>query len=1014
LERTPLALRAERRLALARWPLILTVGAWLAATALPQVLGPWLGGQARTSSLVSDLAPLTLLALLLASGLLSLSARRRVLGETWGPLAYLNEQLRLLLAFLAGFLLLAFLPAIGLGLDAPWRWVLAPAAGLAASLWLWRHGSVVAWLMDAGPLQDPGQRAACADLLDSPDLRLDRRRATVSAIGHPDGGVVNAVAVAGLKDCRVFFTRRLLALLDPAETAAVCAHELAHMEWRNRRWLLRYRGVWLLLTVAGLAVPVLVARPPWWLTPGWMLALLVLLVLLQRRQRGEESACDARALALGADPAALASGLIKLYRATLMPRRLGAAADQSMTHPSLARRLQAIRRLAGMPEPEPEPNGPSPLWVASGTGWLRLDGESVQRHPQRDSDPDWRKPFASLIELCLIPSGPGAKLSLRATQGAAARLPLAPAEIPAVQAHLDRVDHRLAPLPERPLGVGRWAPWIALAILLASSADPARTLTLFQQLLVLILAVAVLVTRRGGALAVLAAVATGLALSLALEQGVAQTASLPAMLALGGAGLWGLWLLRAVRQRLAPGAAIALAAPCLALGAYAWLDAGLRPWDPTLATRLHALGDERASLFLPLLALAAVLGLSGRAARRWGMAVGLVAVLGIAAPAASLYPWWAAASGLDPLAGTPPPPPPPGEPASFAERPLPGHAFALRISPDGRQFMVNLETADTDGPWRWVLGGFDGPLIEALADAAAFADGRWLVVRRAADHSALSLLDPTGHGAPAWTLRLTALSRDTEVSLWAGDGEWSLEQWAEDEGPTALWRGRIGQPDWQVVPADSETAGPPAAACTKTTAATTPAPRPTPWRLAAETQGSATPGAWRPWRSGLLRRGSLVSAITLSGPDGARRGFATPGYVRCLAPAPPGRQLCLATRSDRRTRTLKVWTLDRRTGRLAPLVAVGSGFDSADGDHGDLLLFQPESPDGHLVWVNAQTAPLTREAPGAPLREVQIQARGLFGLRDTGTGTNLLRLVVPEVSGSDPQARADGPGSGAR
>ena len=856
--------------------------------------------------------------------------------------------------------------------------------------------------MGAAPLQDPAQRAACADLASSPALRLDGRRVTVSAIGHPDGGMVNALAVPGLRDCRVFVSRRLLGLLDPAETAAVCAHELAHLEWRNRVWLLRYRGVLLALALIGLAIPLLVPQPPWWLTPAWMLTLLVLLMLLQRRQRGEESACDARATTLGVDPAALASALIKLHGANLMPRRLAAAADQSMTHPSLARRLQALRRLAG----QPDGDGPAPLWVASGTGWLRLDGEGVQYHPGREAGPDWQKPFADLIELCLVASGAGAKLSLRETQGAALRLPLARTDIPAVQDHLDRVDHRLAPLPERPLGTGRWEPLLVLAILLAIYANPDRTLTPFQQLLLLVPGIAVLVTRRPGPLAILAAMATGLAAALALEQGIDLLANLPTILALGGAGIGGLWLLGASRQRLGPRIAGTLVAVSLAVAGFAWLDAGLRPWDPALATRLQALGIERASLLLPLLALAAVLGFSGRAARRFGIAIGAAALLAMAAVSSSLYPLWATATGLDPLAATPPPPPPPTGSARIAERPLPGRAFALRLSPDGQHFMAMLDTQEPDGPSHWVLGSFEGPLIETTADAADFHDGQWLVLRRATDHSSLELLDEKGKGTPAWTLRLPALPQGTEVSLWTDADRWSVEQWTEDEGASLTYRGRIGDPHWEIAPAEPVQEAPPKAACATDIAKAVDSTSDTRWQLSAETQEATSPGALLPWRIGLLRRDASVSRVTLTGPAGATRAFDTVGFVHCLPSGPSDRALCLVRQGDRQSRTLKVWTLDQRTGRLDPLVAADSGFDSAFGDEGSLLLFQPGSPDGRLVWVSPDTDPLVLEAPGAPLREVEIQGKELWGLRDTGKTSSLVRLAVPD--GASPATRPTG------
>ena len=84
-----------------------------------------------------------------------------------------------------------------------------------------------------------------------------------------------------------------------------------------------------------------------WLPVLWALSVAVAVPLGLSAHRGHEAQSDRRALELGASPDALVRALVKLHLLAAQPRRMAQEIEQGATHPSLARRIQAVRLAAG-------------------------------------------------------------------------------------------------------------------------------------------------------------------------------------------------------------------------------------------------------------------------------------------------------------------------------------------------------------------------------------------------------------------------------------------------------------------------------------------------------------------------------------------------------------------------------------------------------------------------------------------------------------------------------------------
>src|SRR5262249_499115 len=166
------------------------------------------------------------------------------------------------------------------------------------------------------------------------------------------------------------------------------------------------------------------------------------------RQKAHETESDVRALSLCEDPEALISGLTKLTMAGRMPRRWSAELEHGSSHPSLARRLHAIRRVAAIPVMPFDgtllvaPTRPTALVILDrdGVSWVEAR-DPDERNPEilrRTARSRWSVPYDELVELRVRAFWwGGASLVARDRRGAsrAARIP--PREVAALQRRRD-------------------------------------------------------------------------------------------------------------------------------------------------------------------------------------------------------------------------------------------------------------------------------------------------------------------------------------------------------------------------------------------------------------------------------------------------------------------------------------------------------------------------------------------------------------------------------------------------
>jgi Zn-dependent protease with chaperone function len=410
--------------------------------------------------------------------------RTRLLGETWGFGAYLWNTVASIVGGFGFWIALCFAPMVMrvvVEIVGPDRWWLTAALTVAFIVLLlaWEANYPAIWV-----------RAHAGRPLSIPELtrRFDeivRKAGTVTPavyrVGPQGSRFVNAVALPSVKRPSVAIGNALFDLLDGDEITAIFAHEVAHFDHYTPRRVRRTQLINRVLIVVGATLPLLVAfaHLQWvrWISITWPILLLVALGRRAAKSQQHETDSDLRAAALCGDPEALVRGLVKLHAHARIPRRYAVDMERTATHPSLVRRIQAIR--AGGAAAVEQLGAATVVRSTREGTWVVLDDT---RSYWLDGVPDGTEPalaslreaassyravnYQDLAELRVAVVGDDRLLTARARAGDRWSVPIAPDDVARVQRSLDVVDLKLGRVGPAPTRV---APkFIAVAALTAA------------------------------------------------------------------------------------------------------------------------------------------------------------------------------------------------------------------------------------------------------------------------------------------------------------------------------------------------------------------------------------------------------------------------------------------------------------------------------------------------------------------------------------------------------------------
>ncbi len=847
-----------------------------------------------------------------------LPLRRAVLGETWGLGAYLCFWTRLYLA-LAGFW---FALVAGPWLTRAWPGP-AWAGGLVTlallGTWLAGHERLIRGLLRARPMPPGPLRERLERIAGSAHCTAPR----IDVFGAAGASWCNAFALPHRRRPGVLFTGPLLDRLDDDATAAVFAHELAHLEEHDARSLRRLGALLgVLCVLSSMGQPLLELASPSaaaWYPLFWLIGLLGIVIVRVSRSRGHETQSDLRAIELCGDADALIRGLTELHVANAMPRRWRAETERMSTHPSLARRIQAIRAAAGAAQgAAPDvPTAPvAPLLLRArgdarralllderGAHWLEGLPEPAGPDDLELAEKRHTLVYGELIELQLESRRGGAVLRAQTRRGEKLELPLDDADVGPLQAQLDRIDDRLAPIGgSGPLqdGVVALAAFCAavgaLPLLLGDGRHAVWPLVL------LVLALVVMLRRRRPELAALGALSLATGLFLAGGGSGLTGLQIAGLLGVLGGGIACLRLARPGREAaLGAGRPRAVAAVLGALAVPGLLGALVALGSDPAPT--HLLAYARASSFglLPLFGASAALW---SARGRPGPLVALLGMFGLA-PLIAGHPAALTRWVHDPLAAAAPPIA--REPSSVQvriEHTLDAPFRGLKISPGAALAAAGSGSDAHHGDAFAIVDLSSGQRREVEALALAFVDDtRVLLVRGPRESPRLALVLAGRPDADLWTLALPPLGDAHWIELGAHGERWWLERRGDTE--TLRLSGRAGsdeieQRSWSA-PADHwviPAAGPAALQVRWRTG-----PASGPLQPLGALLASGMPGVDLGWDGGE----PVHSALT----------------VECHGPLDGGPAvLCLATDGERSW----LWHADTRTARLELLARSEAGL----------------------------------------------------------------------------------------
>jgi Zn-dependent protease with chaperone function len=721
--------------------------------------------------------------------------RTRVLGETWGFGAYLWRTAASIVGGFGFWIAVCYAPTImrwiigRVGTERSWL-VAALAGLLAALLFAWEAWYPRIWLWSHA-----GEPLVSAELTPRFEAIVQRAGTIVPAVyrvGPQGSRFVNAVALPSVRRPSVAMGNALLELLEPDETAAIFAHEVAHFDHHTPRRVGRIQLLNRALIVAGVALPLLaaLARVGWAPWIGWVWPVIVLVAVGRRAAKSQqhETESDLRAAALCGDPEALVRGLVKLHAHARIPRRYDVDIERVASHPSLVRRIQAIR--AGGAAAVEQLGDATVIRSTREGSWVVLEdtrsywldgvpeGTDAQLPALRDASSSYRAlNYQDLVELRVSAAGDARTIAARTRSGDRWSVPIGADDVARVQRALDVVDLRLGkagPAPSRATPKG-----IALAAFAVAFFGGQAGVVLVPILIAMWKPSAAALAALGAMSVARAAIGSFVGTSW-LDADLVR-AGLAAMALVGAFAIYTAWrLVRAGESKrnlwltmtvLAGLAVVTGGAVLLQTVQTRSLPLAGAPIVGAFATALFGLGAALFTVQARWSRPAAYVGL---------VAASLVAALSVDRRALALRHALAEANAR----ATP-----------TSETPLDGQAYSLRVSPDGSHFLATV-TAYRPGVRarpHLVTGGVGGLSREvAGADAEFVDDGRLLVVA-VVDRGVELRLESADSSSVVWADTLAdAVVSDPRLTIDRDHGTWAVLGGDADNDRTAVFTGRIG------------------------------------------------------------------------------------------------------------------------------------------------------------------------------------------------------------------------------
>jgi Zn-dependent protease with chaperone function len=700
----------------------------------------------------------------------SYSLRRRLGIDTASFPNQLWRNAKSLVGGLGFWIAMAFVPEIVLGIDPRYR---ALSLLLIPLLLAWEHWYPRIWLRlhDAEPLTGDALTSQIATIVERAGIAAP----SVYRVGGRHARFMNALALPSVRHPAIGLGNALVELLEPDEVAAIYAHELSHIEQYSPRKIRRIQTINRVLIILGVVVPLVLAQfapaAAAWVPWVWPLALIAALIQRGKASKDRETESDLRAAALCGDPEVVIRALIKIHVHGFIPRRWAVDFERQASHPSLTRRIQALRgeaahALATLDAPvvlSTARDGSVVVFDNARAYWF--DGvpagipnalESLRMHAASIRSVLW----AELVELRVVTLADNRALKATHRNGDSWSVPLEPGHIEAMQKALDVMDVRLhRELGKRPLLDTRLVAAVMIIAILWSS-------ELSVLLVPALIAAFKPSTAIIGALGTMS-LASGLFGSLR-EWSLSQSVALrPIVLAvLGALALWITWH-RVRREGKRDGLRLTL----LAMGGLSAITGVIGAMMATdMPIREIATQSIVPAFALMLVGLASALALGRSRASRTAAAV--AAAIAIAAISPSIATMRLLGGG-DAFART-------RATASEIGRVVLGTGAAgLSVSPTGDRFLVRQFEYDGDDDeevpkkeFSYTLGDFHGSKRNFAALEAELVDDAHVLVLHRVD-GALELRLETLDSIAVWTKRLPALRRPA-LTVSPRDRRWTI------------------------------------------------------------------------------------------------------------------------------------------------------------------------------------------------------------------------------------------------